>query len=1256
MTALGLFRQLFSSPNKATKPRRGGKTTSAIRRNRRIFFEPLEDRRVLATAGALDLSFGIDGTVLTGFEGTASSFPRGMSVVQPDGKFVVVGQAMNANQSDGAFAVARFNPDGSLDASFGVGGRVTTAVGNGNATAAAVAVRPDGRILVVGSTFVSGNFTDFALVQYNSNGTLDPTFGIDGRKTVDYGYLTGGNTSDFVGGLALQPDGKFIVVGATYTSYLSAQQEDFAVMRFEANGALDTTFGTGGKAKFDLRGSSEFAYKVVVRDDGRIVVAGDARAGGGFSEDFALIGLTASGALDPGFGVGGKVITDFGANIRESARTLALLPSGKLVAAGLRSGNDQYASGSDFAMAQYNANGTLDTNFGSGGLVTTNFGTSLEFAQGIVVLADERIVLVGRGGNDSAIARYESNGSLDLSFDTDGQLLLNIGGTDEAVAVATQLDGKTIVAARSDNSFAAARLDASGSLDPTFGSAGKTFASFEIPIKASGSAIAIQSDGKIVSAGTSEAAGQTGIDFALVRYNSDGTLDPSFGTVGKVTTDFGGEDRASSVVVQSDGKIIVGGWTRNTSSYSTSNYGFAMVRYSTDGSLDTSFGTSGKVIKRFDQVVINGFTYTSTEQINGLAVQSDGKLIAVGRYFSTNNNSFPTADIIVARFNANGSIDTTFGSGGRYMLNLGAYETADAVAIQSNGRIVVGGRTGGSDEFSGHFTVMRLLTTGSPDSTFGSGGRVVTAFGFPSAIDDIGLSADGSIFAAGYTIKGFFSTGGTNDFALSKYTSTGALDLTFDTDGKVTTDFGGNDLARGLAVQPDGFLVLAGNNSPNNSLEGRNVALARYQPSGGLDSSFDGDGKVVSIFGDKIVTSDVALQADGKIVIAGTGTLTSSPGTTSIAAQRFFGSNDNDGVSDSIESGATGGDGNGDGTQDSQQDNVTSLPNAVDSAYVTLESDGGTSLVDVQAIATLPEPLPVEAEAPLGLLEFAVTGLTDGQATTVVLYVPTGTLVNQYWKYGAAGWYRFDWDAATGTGAIFEDRNGDGTNDIVLHFVDGQRGDDDGEANGVVVDPGLATLEPQPKLDSITYFNQDAAAERNFTSNHTGQRSLIKRIEVVFDGEVQFDAGQVAAGFAVTTPSGSIVPVTLESSVFSAGKTTFVLKVTAGSFSDGAGLKDGNYRLTIYGSVLNVDADNDDQLGGTRVDDFFRFFGDSDGDRDVDALDYNRFRQAYANTTSNDVLDLLFDFDGDGKTDADSDISQFRLRNGKKLAPSIFTL
>ena len=341
-----------------------------------------------------------------------------------------------------------------------------------------------------------------------------------------------------------------------------------------AEGDLDSTFGTGGKVTTDFSGSRDYGQAVAIQSDGKIVVAGFAFYG---TYDFALARYDTNGALDSTFGTGGKVTTDFGGTA-DYAWAVAIQSDGKIVAVGM-TGNPF-----DFALARYNTDGSLDTTFGADGKVITDFGGSYDWATGVAIQSDGKIVVVGVSIDQAnfALARYNTDGSLDTTFGAagNGKVSTNFSGkSDQSLAVAIQSDGKIVVAGNSGRyppppfyDFAVARYNTDGTLDSGFGSSGKVTTNF------SGSydtclAVAIQSDGKIVAVGDSD-----GNDFALARYDTNGALDSTFGTGGKVTTDFsGGQDQAYAVAIQSDGKIVAVGTSKGDSD------DFMLARYETDG-------------------------------------------------------------------------------------------------------------------------------------------------------------------------------------------------------------------------------------------------------------------------------------------------------------------------------------------------------------------------------------------------------------------------------------------------------------------------------------------------------------------------------------------------------------------------------------------------------------------------------------------------------------------------------------------------
>ncbi len=376
---------------------------------------------------------------------------------------------------------------------------------------------------------------------------------------------------------------------------------------------------------------------------------------------------------------------------------------------------------------------------------------------------------------------------LDPTFGTGGKVTTSIGGIDVGYAVAVQADGKIVTAGKSDSAFALARYNSDGSLDAGFGTGGKVTTEFSgAGWNDQARAVALQDDSKIVLAGVSN------WNFALARYNSDGSLDTGFGTGGEVTTDFGGSDDGFAVAVQADGKIVAAG---------TSDSDFALARYNSDGSLDAGFGTGGEVTTDFGA---NDGGYT-------VALQADGKIVVAG----TTNNNGSNFDFALARYNSDGSLDTGFGTGGEATTDFGRGEEGYAVALQTDGKIVVAGSTYSDTGYS-DFALARYNSNGSLDTGFGASGKVTTAFGYNNWGRAVALDAGGKIVVAGSA-----DNGSNSNFALARYNSNGSLDTGFAIGGKVTTDFGANDEGRTVALQADGKIVVAG-------FSGSDFALARY--------------------------------------------------------------------------------------------------------------------------------------------------------------------------------------------------------------------------------------------------------------------------------------------------------------------------------------------------------------------------------------------------------------------------------------------
>jgi uncharacterized delta-60 repeat protein len=415
-------------------------------------------------------------------------------------------------------------------------------------------------------------------------------------------------------------------------------------------------------------------------------------------------------------------------------------------------------------------------------------------------------------GSPPATARA-ADGDLDPAFGNAGKVVTNFNlPASAAGGVAIQADGKIVAAGftydeNANIDFGAARYLPDGTPDPTFDSDGTVTTDF-FGLSDLANAVAVQSDGKIVLAGT--ASQNLAIDFALVRYNPDGSLDSSFDGDGRVTTDFsGGGDSAYAVVIQPDGKILAVGVSTGLKSSDV-----AMVRYHSDGSLDSSFGVGGKILVDL---------FGGDDAAFGVVLQTDGKIIVVG---SAERANSAVSDGLILRYDSTGILDPTFGSKG---VVLTSFLVARAVALSPDGRIVVAGGASDPANPGGFFAVARFLKNGALDTSFdGDGWKTTDLPGFDEAAVAVALQRDGRILAAGSSANPDF----TRDFALVRYNEDGTDDMTFGTLGRVITDFFGmTDEARGMALQADGKVVVAG--SAMVAAFNPNFALARYLSSVG---------------------------------------------------------------------------------------------------------------------------------------------------------------------------------------------------------------------------------------------------------------------------------------------------------------------------------------------------------------------------------------------------------------------------------------
>jgi uncharacterized delta-60 repeat protein len=346
--------------------RKEGRTRVAC--SRRLRVEGLEERTLLSSAGDPDPTFGVNGKVTTPFVWTHNEdTPWRLAVSPTDGWIVAAGQTQDASGKT-AFALARYSPSGSLDSNFGAGGKVTNDFGLVGASAGAVAIDDSGKIIVAGQASVNSTDDVFALARYNPDGTLDSTFGAAGQVTTSFGA-----GAECIEDILIDKSGRIVAVG--WAEDRGAGKDSvFALARYQPDGSLDSTFGVGGKVTTSFSGYyADSALAAALDGDGKVVVAGESESSS--TDVCSLARYNTDGSLDSTFGTGGKVNSSLGSGYYtySLANAIAIDGSGRIVVGGAA-----YRDGTivDFALARYRSEGTLDPAFGADGVVLTDFARS----------------------------------------------------------------------------------------------------------------------------------------------------------------------------------------------------------------------------------------------------------------------------------------------------------------------------------------------------------------------------------------------------------------------------------------------------------------------------------------------------------------------------------------------------------------------------------------------------------------------------------------------------------------------------------------------------------------------------------------------------------------------------------------------------------------------------------------------------------------------------------------------------------------
>lgn len=399
---------------------------------------------------------------------------------------------------------------GTYDTSFNGTGMVMGNYTSGNNSADNMVIQSDGKIVVSGATGTSSNINT-GVSRYNTDGTIDTTFGTNGKMS----FSSGTGTKSYLYDMALQTDGKIVIAGYRWTG----SEGDFVMARLNADGTLDNTFGVNGIAIFD-KGLSEVAESFAINPDGSFIVSGYV------DDNYTLLKVKNNGMIDTTFGNNGWVTTVF-QSLSASSKSTSINAAGRIIVGGMGVGANQ----SEFVMAAYNPNGTLDTTFGQGGKINFHIGYDNDFGLRVLQLENGKILFGGHSYVGSTPLRYElaivrlnANGSFDTSFGENGIFKSRFyeNGRSYLEGMVLQSDGKLVVTGsanvNSEENYGILRITENGQLDTTFGEEGKVIQQIEFNYSISKN-IALQSDGKIVVAGDAMPFNGAGpAQFFIARY------------------------------------------------------------------------------------------------------------------------------------------------------------------------------------------------------------------------------------------------------------------------------------------------------------------------------------------------------------------------------------------------------------------------------------------------------------------------------------------------------------------------------------------------------------------------------------------------------------------------------------------------------------------------------------------------------------------------------------------------------------------
>jgi uncharacterized delta-60 repeat protein len=684
---------------------------------------------VLVTSNKV-LRINIDGTLDNSFNNygnlTISNNKLESIIIQNDGKIIVAG--LNS--------VYRINADGTVDTNFGSNGKVIIQINNYDMHIKSIGLRSNGKI-VLGGYVSNGTNNDFAISCLNIDGSFDTIFDTDGKVTLDINNLNNEGNE-----LAIQNDDKIIITGqAIFGNY-----SNFTTARYNIDGTLDSNFGTNGFVN-TLFGSYGCQAKSIDIDvNGNIVVSG-------ISSYLAIVRYTPLGVLDTTFNSTGILITNKSNSISTLTSTQSKKPHLKCLSNGkilISTTGSNY----EYNLHQINNDGSFDSTFGVNGTATYNATTSNNSSY-LLIKPDGKIITGGTSYSSSIIKRIEK-----LQFSSDGifeseQYYNTVLSVDSIIDMIEQSSGKTIACGGTDyyDKYTLVRYNIDGSIDSTFGINGilTTTSPFF--------ALAKQPDDKLL-------INDTSLGQSITRYTSDGVLDATFGVGGVV--DYSAITPViisfiDAITVSQNGKINVA-FDYSTTGIQCGQTHFGALRLNADGTLDTSFGING-----YSDIAFDFYSTDESEFPQSIYEDTDGKLVITGIIENTANT---IGQVGTARLNSDGTIDTSFGTNGKVVTQLGVFEIGRSILKTPNNKYLINSYDlNASPSFT---SLVQYNYDGSIDTTFGINGILSNQQHSFSVI----LQPDGKILRGGTT---------NSQFAIYRNNADGSLDTTFGTNGLLST-------------------------------------------------------------------------------------------------------------------------------------------------------------------------------------------------------------------------------------------------------------------------------------------------------------------------------------------------------------------------------------------------------------------------------------------------------------------------------------